>query len=352
MPQVKQGFLGGNSAGFTGGGILNSDGGINQPGDKNAFGGLLTALAGLRSAGGGGGGGNQNQQNQQRREREGAGLALIRSNKTLQAALAGDAADSPAGQGLIEGLASQDPRAQNLADIAAQGIVLNSEANQKAVRKATQREALLFTLDAQKRLGELELQGYNIRAAEEQARTGFKDKAEQFAVSSTVNSMNNTLRSIENVQSIRKDLGILGPIDREAHPEAFAQVEQFMFDKIVLFKNLAEDTRVSDDDREFYLSIGNVSAMSRFFNGGEIEQEFLAEVHRRLTSTQDLYKFTYPQLAIDQPHLFSRPFRGDLGRTIDPTTALEELQGIAGDAARGGTAFGSPVGGSFQGFFD
>lgn len=163
--------------------------------------------------------------------------------------------------------------------------------------------------------------------------TGFKNSKDMVDTTLTIQSTGSALDSIDSVIKIREDIGAIGPIDFMANPEAAAAVRDFQkFEATNLFKKLAEDTRLSDEDRIFYNSIIELTASDIIFTGGKVELAQLRNMRERLENTMTTYQVGFSKLAESRPELFARRNFEDIGPAFESGQTFE-APGIQGPAA-------------------
>lgn len=271
----------------------------------------------------------------------------IQKQRVKDARALGDLARSQGietGPGLGQGIATQlqssfgaQGAAQLLAEREKQ-LPANVAEEQRLLReqrKQTQREGLQFAqetnnreLEAQIKAQTLAKGALDIDATTFDQRfresTGFDNPADMVDTSLTISTTNEALGSLDSMIKIREDLGAIGPLDFMANPEAAAAVKNFQkFESVNLFKQLADDTRLSDEDREFYGSIVELSAADLLFSGGKVELAQLKDIQRRLENTMQTYEFGFPALAERRPELFSRKNFDDIGAPFQSTTIAD-----------------------------
>jgi len=241
---------------------------------------------------------NRAQQKRARADREAATNAFVQANPDLRSAIGFDP-NSPQSQGLLQGLASIDPAARNLAGAAvgnlqAQGAEI---AGRPEAAQAQQRSDLLFGLDVDKKIGDIRSTELSNISAEDAIRrlrradeSGFASPKEAIEFGQQVQALSGALRATDQMIFIRDQMGAVGPVDFIANPEAAAAVDMFQsFETVVLFKNLADDPRVSDEDRDFYRSIIDLGVTDWLFTGGKVELAKLNDLQRRLSDSMDIF---------------------------------------------------------------
>ena len=163
--------------------------------------------------------------------------------------------------------------------------------------------------------------------------TGFKNPKDMVDTTLQIQSTGSALASLDSMIKIREDLGAIGPLDFMANPEAAAAVRDFQkFEATNLFKQLANDTRLSDEDRIFYNSIIELSATDILFTGGKVELNQLKNMQQRLANTMTTYELGFNKLAEGRPELFERRNFDDIGPAFDEPQTFE-APGIQGPAA-------------------
>ena len=229
------------------------------------------------------------------------------------------------------------------------GNVAEQERLVREQRKATQRAGLKFAqetdnrfLDARLKEAQIDRERQGLLDDRTQAnfknQTGFDNPQDMVKTSGEIGAVNSALSSVQGMIQIRKDLGAIGPIDFLSNPDAAAHVRDFQkFESVNLFKTLANDTRLSDEDRDFYGSIVELTAADIIGTGGKVELAQLENLERRLTSTMQTFQFAYGDtLGQLQPQLFARPNFEDR-----PPLAFDSFgagQTPAGIQAAGGVA--------------
>ena len=144
--------------------------------------------------------------------------------------------------------------------------------------------------------------------------TGFKNPKDMVDTTLQIQSTGSALDSIDTMIKIREDIGAIGPLDFMSNPEAAAAVRDFQkFEATNLFKQLANDTRLSDEDRIFYNSIIELSATDILFTGGKVELNQLKNMRDRLANTMTTYQVGFDKLAESRPELFQRRNFDDIG---------------------------------------
>ena len=279
--------------------------------------------------------------------------------------------DAALGQGIAQQLESSFG-AQGAAQILAErekqlpANVAEQQRLKREQRKATQRAGLKFAQETENRFLEARLKTAQIDREQQgllddktqanfKNQTGFDNPQDMVKTSGEIGAVNSALSSVQGMIQIRKDLGAIGPIDFLANPDAAAHVKDFQkFESVNLFKTLANDTRLSDEDRDFYGSIVELTAADIIGTGGKVELAQLENLERRLTSTMSTFEFAYGDtLGQLQPQLFARPNFEDrppltfqsFGAGQTPA-GVQEAGGVAGI---GGTPLPAAPLGSFAG---
>ena len=257
--------------------------------------------------------------------------------------------DAALGQGIAQQLQSSfgaQGAAQLLAEQEKQ-LPANVANQQRLVREQRidrQRQGLEFAQQTQNR----ELEAQIKRQTLEQNRlvgtqaateakffqdTGFKNPKDMVDTTLQIQSTGSALASLDSMIKIREDLGAIGPLDFMANPEAAAAVRDFQkFEATNLFKQLANDTRLSDEDRIFYNSIIELSATDLLFTGGKVELNQLKNMQSRLANTMTTYELGFNKLAEGRPELFERRNFEDIGPAFEEQRTFE-APGIQGPAA-------------------
>ena len=211
-------------------------------------------------------------------------------------------------------------------------------------RKETQRRGLEFAQQTQYRELERQIKEQTLEQnklvgtqAQTEAKffqeTGFKNSKDMVDTTLQIQSTGSALASIDSMIKIREDIGAIGPIDFMSNPEAAAAVRDFQkFEATNLFKQLANDTRLSDEDRIFYNSIIDLTATDLLFTGGKVELNQLKNMQARLASTMETYELGFNKLAEGRPELFERRNFDDIGPAFEDERTFE-APGIQGPAA-------------------
>jgi hypothetical protein len=163
--------------------------------------------------------------------------------------------------------------------------------------------------------------------------TGFKNPKDMVDTTLQIQSTGSALDSIDSMIKIREDIGAIGPLDFMSNPAAAAAVKDFQkFEATNLFKTLANDTRLSDEDRIFYNSIIDLSVSDILFTGGKVELNQLKNMQKRLESTMQTYQLGFSKLAEGRPELFQRTNFDDIGPAFqfEPVSeqSLEQQQAL------------------------
>jgi hypothetical protein len=231
--------------------------------------------------------------------------------------------------------AAQSLGAQQLADLQArqsQGVSFAD--TRQLTRQQQQRDALQAAQDAVQRQVDLDQSRLDL------ARSGFDfDQARKAALQPAqikpetalqFNSLKGALDSIDTMIKIREDIGSIGPIDFINHPEAAAQVKNFQsFESVNLFKELANDERLSDEDRNFYSSIVERGVFDVLLTGGQVELAQLRGLQERLLTTQLTLLGLNPGAQQQFPHLFTRKSFADIGTPFRaPATGRESAEQV------------------------
>ncbi len=232
------------------------------------------------------------------------------------------------GQGAAQLLAEQEKLLP--ANVAEQERLVREQ------RKETQRRGLEFAQQTQNRELERQIKQQTLEQnkligtqAATEAKffqdTGFKNSKDMVDTTLQIQSTGSALSSLDSMIKIREDLGAIGPLDFMANPEAAAAVKDFQkFEATNLFKTLANDTRLSDEDRIFYNSIIDLTATDLLFSGGKVELNQLKNMQARLESTMQTYQLGFNKLAEARPELFQRTNFDDIGPAFQFTPVAEQ----------------------------
>lgn len=166
------------------------------------------------------------------------------------------------------------------------------------------------------------------------AATGFASPAEAIEFGQTVRPIKNALDAVDQMVWIRENLSAIGPADFIAYPEAAAAVDMFQqLESVGLFKNLMNDTRLSDEDRKFYSSIIELGFRDWLFAGGKVELAKLRMLQNRIAGT--LSDFAIHPGAAAFPDLFERKELGmDIGKPYGGTPTVPSAEfGTGGGGA-------------------
>jgi len=278
-------------------------------------------------------------------QREASTLAMIRSNRGLSGAFAGDAARTPAAQGILSGLSSTDPVARQNALVAAANISGETGAQQLALqaaragvedRKQQQRSALQFQQETVSRQLGIQKQQLDL-AASRQPKFG-ADEALQ------AGRLKQNHDSLTNIINFRENSGAIGPLDLLRQPEVVALVEFFgRTDGVQIIKNRIGDQRLSNEDRQEYFDLQGLDFTSWLFSGSRSVVEKLKLMQRGIELEQDVLAGQFPGLVQAHPEFWMR-------KTLAPPPGSEVVQPGAGPVQQSigqGLSFGLPVGGQF-----
>lgn len=162
--------------------------------------------------------------------------------------------------------------------------------------------------------------------ANQRAASGFDNPQQAIDFGQTLSVASGALAAVDQMLFIRDQLGAIGPLDFMQNPEAAAAVDLFQsFETILLFKNLAQDQRVSDEDREFYSGLVELGVADFLFSGGRVEVAKLKQLQERLEGTMAIFR-THPGSGMFE-NLFDRKrFGEDIGVPFVPPTFEERFQ--------------------------
>ncbi len=258
--------------------------------------------------------------------RQQAVAGLIRANPELNAIVA---AAGPQGVSQIaEPLASADPTTRAIGtqtllglgeQLGAPGLLEAQEQAEKAARITSQREALKFQQETQKRDIDFRTAQQNFiqqrRAFVSEVQTGFKTPEAAIEFASQANVLKSNVDSIDTMILVRESLGNLSLIEAFSNPAAAAAIRNFEeFDSVAIFKKLIEDPRTSDQDREWYRNViqhGFIDTLTRGTDSIELNQ--LRGLQERMLRAQRNLAIANPRGALQFPELFLRKNFDDIG---------------------------------------